>query len=116
MKEKRKQKKQRKKHVQKPTLMQAIAKERIEQLFKHAEEIVKKNPERARRYITLARKISMKAKVKIPSRLKRKYCKYCYSFLLPGFNCRVRNNKGIIVYYCLECKHFNKVGFRSKKR
>jgi len=116
MKKTKKKAKKRRSSRSKPGVMQTVAKERIDTLFEQAEAIVKKNPKRANRYVELARKIAMKAKVKIPSRLKRKFCKHCYSFLLPGFNCRVRNNKGMMVYYCLGCKKFNKVGIKAKKK
>ena len=49
-----------------------IAKERINTLFKEAEDIFNKNQKLANRYVNLARKISMTSKVRIPSNLKRR--------------------------------------------
>ena len=80
-----------------------IAAERIEILFKEAEKAFKKNPERSNRYIGIARKISMKTKTKIPSELKRKFCKNCKKYLMPGVNLRVRMSKGKVIYNCLNC-------------
>ena len=91
-------------HSKKPDAFRSIAQERIFTLFKQAEKMFGKDPALANRYVALARKIGMKYKARMPSVLKRKYCKYCYSFLMPSVNARVRLNKGKVVYYCLACK------------
>ncbi|MCX8147389.1 MAG: ribonuclease P [Candidatus Woesearchaeota archaeon] len=102
------------KHKKKPAEHIRIANERIEELFKQADAVFNKDPSLANRYVYLARKISMKYKVKIPSTLKRKFCKHCYSYLRPGKNCRARIAKHRVVYYCLNCKRFMR--FVIKKR
>ena len=86
--------------------LKQIAKERIEKLFKEADIMFKEDPKLSDRYVELARKIAMKYKVRIPKKLKRRFCKHCYKFLMPGVNCRVRNNQGKMVYYCENCKKF----------
>lgn len=91
---------------------QKIAKERVEVLFKQAKEMFKEDPKFSDRYVYLARKIAMKYKVKIPSRLKRKFCKHCYKYLVPSVNCRVRAQRGKIVYYCLSCKKFARLPYK----
>ncbi|MEM3373924.1 MAG: ribonuclease P protein component 4 [Candidatus Woesearchaeota archaeon] len=78
----------------------------IIRLFELAEKFFKKEPKLSNRYIQLARKISMKYKVKIPKEFKRRFCKKCYSYLYPGINCRVRLCQSKVVYYCLNCKNF----------
>ena len=65
----------------------------------------------AKRYITLARNISMKYKVKIPSALKRRICKHCHTFLIPGYNCRVRLRDKKVCYYCSECRNFTRIPY-----
>jgi len=90
-----------------------IAKERIERLFELAEKHFKSNPSIAKRYVTLARKISTKTNTRIPINLKTKFCKNCNSYLKPGVNQRVRTKQGKIVRTCLICnkskrKSFNK--------
>ena len=45
-----------------------IAKERIEILFEQAKESFKSSPSLSNRYVTMARKISMKYKVPIPQK------------------------------------------------
>ena len=82
-----------------------IAKIRINKLFYLAEKkALLKQFDLANRYVKIARKISMRYLVSIPSYYKRRFCKHCYSYLLPGENCRIRINKGKIVVYCANCK------------
>ena len=83
-----------------------IAISRIKELFFQAESIFKTDSSLADRYIHLARKISMKSKVHIPAELKRRFCKHCYHYLVPGVNCRVRTRNKKVVYYCLDCKKY----------
>jgi ribonuclease P protein subunit RPR2 len=86
--------------------MKEKAKERIIYFFKSAEKVFNKDPVLANRYVTLARKYSMKYKVKIPREFKRRFCKHCYKYLVPGKTCRVRTHKGKVVYSCFHCKKF----------
>ncbi len=86
-----------------------IALTRVKTLFTQAEEVFSKNPALAHRYVTLARKIAMKLKIRMPSELKRKYCKHCYKFLMPGVNARIRTRSGKVVISCLECKKFMRI-------
>ena len=86
-----------------------IAKERVKILFQQAEEVFSKNKSLANRYVTLARKISMKEKIRIPLELKRKFCKHCYKFMMPGVNSRVRTRDGKVIISCLECKKFTRI-------
>ncbi|MEM2121494.1 MAG: ribonuclease P protein component 4 [Candidatus Woesearchaeota archaeon] len=79
---------------------------RINRLFEEAENIFKEDKNLAKRYVYIARRLSMKYKVKIPRELKRRFCKNCYSYLKPGINCRVRLGDKRVIYYCLECKHY----------
>ena len=79
---------------------------RIERLFQLAEAESGKNPERSRRYVDLARKISRKNKVPIPRRWKRRFCKKCGAFWNPGRNLIVRAKPRPlphVEYICLEC-------------
>jgi ribonuclease P protein subunit RPR2 len=78
----------------------------INNLFDEAKLIFNENPFLANRYIKLARKNAMKVNLKIPRNLKRKFCKHCYFYLVPGKNCRVRIHKSRVIYYCFNCKKF----------
>lgn len=86
-----------------------IAEERIKKLFQQAEEVFASDKSLANRYVTLARKIAMKTKVRIPPELKGKFCKHCYKFLTPGINSRIRTRAGKVIISCLECKKFKRI-------
>lgn len=96
----------------KPKEQISIAKERITELFKQAEKVFDEDSKLANRYVELARKISMKIKVTIPSSLKKRFCKHCYCFLVPGKNCRVRTHEGKVVYYCRQCKKYMRFPYK----
>lgn len=100
------------KHSKKPFEQRTVAAERIAELFRQAKITFKEDPALADRYVGMARKISMKYKVKIPSVLKRQFCKHCYKFLVPSVNCRVRTKEGKLVYYCMSCKKFMRIPYR----
>ena len=86
--------------------------EHIRSLFKEAAGIFAENKALANRHVTIARKIAMKLKVKIPPEYKRRFCKHCYRYLQPGVNSRVRVRKGKVIISCLECKKFMRVAVR----
>ncbi len=88
-----------------------LALSRIERLFKLASET--KTQSRANRYISLASKISKKLKVRIPSILKRKFCKKCLTYLRQGKNVRIRTKNRMLVSTCLNCNHISR--FKLKK-
>ena len=67
-----------------------IAMQRIHTLFRLAKEKIREEPELAQRYATIARKIAMRAKLRLPMEYRRMVCKHCKSFIYPCVNCRVR--------------------------
>ncbi len=94
---------------------QKIALERIKILFKEADQVFKEDPKLANRYVKLARKLAMKINIRLDKNLKRKFCKYCYSFLKPGINCRIRTRENKLIYYCFNCKNYTRIPFRKVK-
>ncbi|OYT61218.1 ribonuclease P [Thermoplasmatales archaeon ex4484_30] len=81
-----------------------IALKRIHKLFQQAERRAFENRlELSDRYVQLARKIAMRYLIRMPREYKRRYCKHCYSYLLPGKNCRVRLKKKRVVVTCFNC-------------
>ncbi|MGC8567860.1 MAG: ribonuclease P protein component 4 [Candidatus Micrarchaeia archaeon] len=82
-----------------------IAKERIETLFKLAIEELGKDDSLSKRYIHIMKRISEHYKVSLPKEIKNNVCKKCGMPLLPGYNANVRiaSNKHYIVYKCREC-------------
>ena len=88
-------------------LQKKIAKDRVQYLFRLAEtRSLNGELGLADRYVFHARKISMRYLVPMPREFKRRFCKYCYSYLVPDVNCRVRIHRGKIITYCTVCgKH-----------
>ncbi len=84
-------------------LQKRIARDRIEYLFRMAAEQFPTHTERAHRYVVLARSLSMKYKVPIPSMLKRKLCKQCMHFLQFGKNASIRYHKSRVIISCKDC-------------
>lgn len=94
-----------------------IAKDRIIQLFLMAEKMAFLGDlNLANRYVDIARKISMRFKVKIPKEFKRRFCKNCYSYLLPGSNCRIRINQGKLIIYCYNCEKYTRFIFKNNEQ
>ncbi len=87
----------------------SIAKKRVKNLIEKADEIFSKSPQLAHRYVTLARKLAMKTRIKIEPELQRKFCKHCYKYLRPGTNARKRIKDGIIIYTCFHCKKYTRI-------
>ncbi len=93
-----------------------IAMERIEILFKEAEKAFGKSPEKAKRYVELARKISTRTKTKMPKELKRKFCRKCNAYLVPGKNAKIRIKNKALIITCLECKALSKLPFWEREK
>mgnify|MGYP001590146415 CR=1 FL=1 len=89
-----------------------LALNEINTLFNQAKEAFNEKPDLADKYAQKVRRIAMKYKIKLPLELKRRICKHCHKYLLPGKNLRVRTHKGHVVYYCLECKGFMRVRYK----
>jgi ribonuclease P protein subunit RPR2 len=69
---------------------------------------------KANLYIHKARRLAMKHNIRLSSYQRRKFCKHCYSYLVPAVNCRVRTRDSKLVYYCMECKKYNRFGLSKK--
>jgi ribonuclease P protein subunit RPR2 len=83
-----------------------LAEERIDLLYRFAREVFSEDPSLADRYVEIARRISMRCRVRIPRELKRYTCKGCGGLLVPGANCRVRirpERGTAVVVTCLKC-------------
>ncbi len=95
-----------------------IAMQRIQTLFRLAKETFNENPSLAQRYVDLARKIAMAAKVRLPREYKRQVCRHCKSFILPGVNCRVRvkqRREPHVVITCLNCGKQTRLPMKKKE-
>ncbi|MEK6933166.1 MAG: ribonuclease P [Nanoarchaeota archaeon] len=78
----------------------------VRKLFDDAKSSFNKNPSLSNNYIKLARKTAMKVNLRMPRELKRRYCKHCYFYLVPGKNSRVRIHKSRVIYYCFNCRKY----------
>ena len=86
----------------------------ILRLFEEAELAFDSDPAVSDRNVRKARRLSMKHKIRLPSSLKRKFCKHCNGFLRPGVNCRVRLVSRKVVYYCSACKKYSRFPYYRK--
>lgn len=80
-----------------------MAEQRIRRLFDLAEKAYPRRPELSDRYVDIARRISMRHRVGLPRDFKRRMCKACGSFLVPGKNSRIRLDGRNVVITCLKC-------------
>ncbi|MCX6696562.1 MAG: ribonuclease P [Methanoregula sp.] len=80
-----------------------IARERIAVLFYQAKRVHAEMPDLANRYVDLARRISMRQRIRIDREYRRQFCHHCYAFLVPGRNMRVRVHRGNVVVTCRAC-------------
>ena len=60
-----------------------IALKRIKRLFELAKEMSHDDPELAQRYVNIARRIAMRARVRLPREYRRMICRKCKSFIIP---------------------------------
>lgn len=87
---------------------------RIRQLFDEAEEARHRSPELAKHYVILARKLSLKTRAKIPRELKRRFCRHCFAYFVPGHNYTVRTTGKTVTYTCKSCKRWMRFGYKKK--
>jgi ribonuclease P protein subunit RPR2 len=80
-----------------------IARERIAILFEHAERFFPEHPEWSDRCVERARKIAMRERVRIPREYRRRFCRRCNAYLVPGINMRVRVHGGKVIVTCRVC-------------
>ncbi len=88
----------------------------ISLLFDEAENAFKTSPKTADRNVRRARRLAMKHKIRLPTTLKRRFCKNCHRFLMPSVNCRVRLSGGKVVYFCLNCKSYMRLPYTCEKK
>jgi len=90
-----------------------IAREHLKELFQLADEQFSTDQARAQRYIQLARTIQMKYKIRMPTELKRKYCKHCHHYIRSGTNGRIRIREKTLIIYCEHCKKYTRIPFKK---
>lgn len=97
----------------KPGWVKAVAAGRVEKLLVLAEKNAKTKPLRARRYVQLACRIASRCKVRVPVEWKRRFCKKCFAFWVPGKNVKVRANSRTkcVERTCTECGFKKRYGY-----
>jgi ribonuclease P protein subunit RPR2 len=80
-----------------------IAGERITILFAQAARFFPENPEWSNRCVALARRISMKERVRIPRDLRRQFCRNCYHYFVPGVTMQTRIHRSRVLVTCRVC-------------
>ena len=82
----------------------SIPEERIERLAGLARAAVTNDePDRAREYVRLARRIAERTRCGLPRRFVRFTCDRCDAYLVPGRNARVRLQEGSHVVIRCDC-------------
>lgn len=98
---------------------QALAQERINVLFKEADDAAKESKlDRASRYVFLARKLAMKYGLRLSREQRRKFCHNCYKYLMPGKNLSVKINPKLqaVEYLCKECGQVSRYPYIREKK
>ncbi len=96
-----------------------VAAERVDVLFTLAERVFPYEPELSDRYVEIALAVQRKAKIRIPRKWRRRYCRRCHSFLVPGVNARVRLRSRPyphVVVKCLKCGHIMRFPYLREKK
>jgi ribonuclease P protein subunit RPR2 len=73
-----------------PKNTRKIAKQRIDTLYRIAKETVHTEPERAKRYIQLMRRIAQRTRTHLPLEVRRGICRKCDTVLIQGYNSHTR--------------------------
>jgi len=95
-----------------------IVRKRIQILFQQAQRVYHDSPSLSNRYVAIARKIAMAARMPMPPEYKRQICKKCKILLVQGDNCRVRirpRREPHMVITCLSCGNKTRIPIRKKK-
>jgi ribonuclease P protein subunit RPR2 len=95
-----------------------IARQSVQVLFELAENTRKTNPKFAQRYLEIAQKIAMSARLCLPAAYTRQICKECNTLLIPGESSRIRikpRREPHVVITCLKCGYQTRIPLKTKK-
>ena len=84
-----------------------IATQRILILFDNAVSNARNNPRLAERQAQIARKISMRFKIKMPWQIRSSFCKKCKKFIVPGVTSKVRVGRSNVKSVRITCGFCN---------
>lgn len=89
-----------------------IALKRCEKLLHMARGVYGKDKTLAKRYVSLARKISMRHRLKLGNEA---FCKKCGTVFVPGVTLKVRLAKGLRLNTCVSCGVIRRFPFKAGK-
>ncbi len=95
-----------------------IAKDRIILLLRMADDIVREDPHLAERYGDIARRLSLRTRVRLPEEYSWRYCKRCKKLMFPGVNAVIRSRSRRyphMVIKCLRCGYINRRPYIREK-
>lgn len=90
-------------------VQRASALERVCALFDSAALVFAEHPAQAHRLVKEARSLALQNRLRLPATLKRRVCKKCHSFWVPGKTVRVRVREKRVAYTCLVCKDMRRI-------
>ena len=93
-----------------------IAASLVAGLFRQAEDAFPASQEVALRFVRKARRAAERARIPVPAQFRRRFCRYCSSFWVPGRTVRVRLQKQKVVYCCLVCRHYFRLPYVAEKK
>lgn len=96
-----------------------IALKRIHMLFELAKQVVHERPDLADRYVEIARKIAMRARIHLQKEQRLLVCRRCKRFILPGVGSRVRiqpRREPHVTITCLRCGGHMRIPLKRKER
>ncbi len=104
------------KRGKKPQWQIEIARERIKILFFLAKKELKQKPERSRRYIELARKISLRYNIRLDRKLKKSFCKKCNTLFTTETSIhRIDSKKKTLNIICKNCGNIIRIPYKDGK-
>ncbi|MEM2026461.1 MAG: ribonuclease P [Candidatus Bathyarchaeia archaeon] len=96
-----------------------IALNRIKRLFNLAIEAFNERPDLSQRYVEIARKIAMRARIHLPKEYHLLICRRCKKFIFPGISSRIRlqpRREPHIVITCLYCGGYMRIPVKKGVR
>lgn len=97
--------------------MRDLASQRIQILLQLAEKTAPLDIELAHRYADLARRLALRARIRLSREHKARICRKCGAYLLSGKTARVRLSPGRsphVTITCLRCGHRRRIPFKKK--
>ena len=62
----------------------------------------------------LANKIAQKLRLRLPKKVKKTFCKNCFTYLVVGKTSKTRIGKGRVATHCLNCGSVSKFPYEKK--